>query len=287
MLPIPGIYSIEVLMGGKKMLLRVLGLVAISSVAQVSSGAALYDSGGFDNTTRFATNAPLQGQDAAVNKWLASFSPTTPGATATVIASADPTMVKSAGQAIKVQRTNGNAYWFPSINVTPTTPNNVVSVSWSMNVIKNTTAGQFGPFFGIEVYDASGSILADGGVDASTYDVQYYDASAQNFGLSNTTVTSGYHNYQMLLDYTSKTYSVLVDGSAAVSNTAFGVSSTTFGDADITALTNDAVPNQTGVAYFDNYSIASVPEPTLGVATVGFLSLGLLGRRRCAGIHSA
>ena len=297
----------------RKILSRLL-LVASSTLGAsfVAHGGTLYDSGGFEAprfTTAFVnpldpfTNPPtntvpftgnLRGQDAANDVWRESTSDLS-GAEGAVTGTAvveTPTATGGSGlQDVKVTRTTFDDRWAPVLTYTQNATNPVVNIDWSMNVsASGGDPSKFGPFFGIEAYDqSSGPVLRIGGlgVDATTGELLYEGGGQFNTTTSDPTtdakVTFGqYNNFEMSLDYSTHTYSISLNGTPLVSGIAFlsaGVTALT--DADISALPADAVAfNNAGTAFFDNYVVTSVPEPTTALLTLG---LGALALRRRQG----
>src|SRR5215213_1288068 len=108
-----------------------------------------YDSGGFE-APRF-TPGPLEGQDPAQGPWQR---------TAAVISGSgvvQTAVVQSGTQAVRLDRAGQDIRYSvlePAANVA-----GKVIVNWDMNVTQTTTPSvQFGPFFGVEAYDALDNI---------------------------------------------------------------------------------------------------------------------------------
>ncbi|HSV14114.1 MAG TPA: PEP-CTERM sorting domain-containing protein [Tepidisphaeraceae bacterium] len=273
----------------------VIGLAALG-VGHNSLAAVIYDSNGFDNVTRFnpAYVAPgepsvvgnLRDQDPAVNQWLYSGPNTATSTTGT--ARVINTTSLSPSQSVQVDRISADNRWAaPNVAITPAGSLNVVDISWDMNVLPTTTdSSKFGPFFGIEAYGGTGVRLGAVGVDATTGELLYESPTfnvvdfnpSTGFGFQ---PGAGWHHYQMEFNYGSDTYNAWVDGVQKLSGQAFLNASTQFTDADISAL--QAAPtgfdNATGTAYFDNYVVTSVPEPTSAML-IGLATLALGCRRR-------
>jgi hypothetical protein len=243
----------------------------------VPADAAIYDSGGFEAFS----NGDLVGQDPANGPWVKA-GPA--GSTATV-----QTTVKQAGQkAVQVVRqasSSGDARFAvvkPLANVT--TP---ITIDWDMNYTQSTVpAGSFGPFFGVEAYDGlnNAPLLAGSlGVDAKTGEVLYQQADTGNFlVVPALTLSPGvWNHFQLQLDYAAETYSIFVIGVFRGSETFVDPGIFDFTDAPLAALAaaGDAASLAAGgTAYFDNYVVNGVPEPT--VAWFGSLGLVLSRRNR-------
>ena len=87
-----------------------------------------------------------------------------------------------------------------------------------------------------------------------------------------------YHHVTLSLDFNGKDYVILIDGEPVQTESFVDANVTTFSFAAITVLAGDSV-TQTGKAYFDNYAISQVPEPTPAAwATISLC--GLILRRR-------
>ena len=245
-----------------------------------ASAIVVYDSNGFE-APRFIPGE-LAGQDVE-GPWLRSG-----GTNSAIIQSA---VTQSGGQAVQFTRTaNSSDTWY-GVNkeMTPTAPNQTVRISWDMNVTQ-TAGNEFGPFFGVDAYDGFGGLpkrVGLLGVDASTGEVLILGAGPTDeeevFIAPGQVVPFGqWNNYAVELDYATRTYrgyvnGVLVGGDDFIDEEDGIVG---FTDAPIASLQAGAV-DVPGVAYFDNYTIEVVPEPTT-VAIFGLASLGLLARRRAA-----
>ena len=245
-----------------------------------ANAAVAYDSGGFE-APRFVAG-DLAGQDVD-GPWLRS------GGTAPAVIQS--TVTQSGGQAVQFSRpVNGSDTWY-GVNeeMTPTAPNQIVRISWDMNVTQ-TAGDDFGPFFGVDAYDGFGAFpkrVGLLGVDASTGEVLLLSAGPTDaeeiFVVPGDVVPFGQWNrYALELDYATRTYrgyvnGVLVGGDDFIDEED-GIAG--FTDAPIAALQAGDV-NVPGVAYFDNYRIEVVPEPTTA-AIFGLAALGLLARRRAA-----
>jgi hypothetical protein len=152
-----------------------------------------------------------------------------------------------------------------------------------------TDPNKFGPFFGVEANDGHnpGPPIQIGalGVDATTGEVLVYDKTFGGLFITpndDTVTFDQYNNFDLALDYNTSTYSVSLNGALLESGLPFFTAGATeLTDADISALqaSDSATSNATGVAYFDNYSVSSVPEPA-SLGLVAMAALSLTRRRR-------
>ena len=93
---------------------------------------------------------------------------------------------------------------------------NTVSVTWSMRVEgPQGAANQFGPFFGVELYDDSSGIIGLSGslgVDATTGDVLFQEATTGFLTETGSTVTfAAWNNFEIRLNFTTRQYSVFLN----------------------------------------------------------------------------
>jgi hypothetical protein len=243
--------------------------------------AAIYDSGGFEG---FTNNQDLTGQDPVNGPWVKSGTNTS---TATVQSAVTASGTRAV-QMVREAALNGDARWAvlkPSANVA--TP---IAIDWDMNVTQSSVpAGSFGPFFGAEGYDSldnggGGPLLAGSfGVDSKTGEL-LYQQSGTGFlvAVPNVTVPFGqWNHFRLLLDYSNATYSIYYNGALEATEPFVDPNIGDFTDAPIStfAAGGDAASLAAGgTAYFDNYTINQVPEPTL--VGVGMVSLVFFGRRR-------
>jgi hypothetical protein len=277
------IFSIAVLFGA-----GAVGLLASSLRADVS----LYDSGGFDLDTRFSptfvngaepnVEGNLRGQDGGAWFYRGTNTSTSTVAFAQVITTAEGPNL-SPQQSVQVTRTSGDGEWAPILNYNAT--GMTVKVTWAMDLAAfSTPSTNFGPFFGIDSYTGPLTRLGGAGIDATTGEFLFEDPTVNggfNINGPDTVVGLGWHNWEIDYNFATQTYSASVDGTTEVSSVAFLTpSATVFNDADIATLQAVSVDaNNAGTAYFDNYAVSAVPEPTsFGVALLG--GLGCLLRRR-------
>lgn len=231
----------------KRTVTALIALAAAGTSVSAIAAGVIVDSGGFEG---YALGA-LEGQQG----WVIAG----PGSTATV-----QTGITQAGtRAVAVQKSaNVDRRWAIPVAGYPT--GRYVVVDWSMRVTPTgAAAGVFGPFFGVEGYDANAGIglLGSLGVDATTGDVMY---QTQDDGvLTETTIKAtfnSWHHFRMLLDFAQDQYSVYFDG-AKLATTGFVDRSqglNDFTDADIaTFAAGFDAPSQAqpGTAYFDNFRV--------------------------------
>jgi hypothetical protein len=222
--------------------------------------AAVYDSGGFESP-RFTTG-PLEGQDV-LGPWLSD-------SDLTGVAQVRSEVVSTGEQAVRLSRggaTTGDVRYGVVKPVTPAGVLQLVRVSWDMNVPQNTQGLDFGPFFGVEGYDASVNPLLPQlagslGVDATTGDVLFQDGTTGALTESGANVQFGvWNHYTLELNYQSKTYTVYVNGDDKATTGFVDDAAVAFTDAPIAALAASAGSFSTaaGSAYFDNYVIDIEP----------------------------
>lgn len=265
----------------------VLAGAAVMLATGAAKAALVYDGDGFE-LPRFVTGVanaaqPLTGQDSAPVVGQGPWVQDSGASTANV-----QTNSPDGGlQSIEVQRVSGatgDTRWWVSKPVTPTAALPVVSIDFDMNVnvAPLLTAG---PLFGIEAYDASGATpkLIGGLMLDAAQGTVLYDLTGTGAHTSTSTFLSrnAYHHFTLSADFTSKAYSVYIDGTPLHTEAFVDTTATSFSYAPIAALAS-ALSTETGKAYFDNYTItqsAAVPEP----AAAAMLVLGgaaLLRRRR-------
>jgi hypothetical protein len=201
-------------------------------------------------------------------------------------------VVNTGSQAVKVHRAAGsNDRWGVPVSAYPTTGNRYISIDWSMRVdAVFAPPDTYGPFFGVEAYDESGSalgLLGSLGVDASTGEVLYQAPDTGYFTATGSSVNEGeWNNYMIEMDYMTHEYSYFINGSLLgtaqfvdENNVAGGLNG--FTDADISALAsagNAASLAVQGDGYFDNLVVAE------GSSAYG---TGLLGDYNLDGVVDA
>ncbi len=253
---------------------RAIPAAAVAAMAaaarpSLATTTTIYDSAGFESPA--FTAAALTGQGGGV--WVESGGAAAQG-TATVRAAAADT----GGQGVTLIRADTAAdggdkrYWPNAAPVTPTAAQNLVTVSWDMDVPRNS-AGPTGPFFGIESYAPGDALIAAAGVDAATGEVLFEDPTrggAFNSTTADDTISPGaWHHFQLAMNFTTDTATVSVDGSVRQTVASFlSPNVTAFADADLSALTTAAETTtaQTGSAQFDNYSVVLGPSGPAAVS---------------------
>lgn len=254
-----------------------LGLLATGRSA---SAVEVYNSGGYE-PTRFIPGE-LAGQDTQ-GPWLKDS-----GAGTAIVQTA---VRQSGAQAVQLTRpanVNGDTRYGVRRELAPTGSLQVLRVSWDMNVTQSLIPNvQFGPFFGVEGYDEFNNVpklIGSLGVDATTGDILYQD------GFDGALVETGevapfgqWNRYLLEIDYGADEYSVFFNGARLATTDFVDDGIVGFTDAPLAALAAEggSISTATGTAYFDNYSIEIVPEPST-LAVVGLGSLVLLRRRRVA-----
>jgi hypothetical protein len=141
-----------------------------------------------------------------------------------------------------------------------------VTVDWDMRVSPTNSSAGFGPFFGVEAYDAANAdngirLLGALGVDANTGDVLYQLQDSGELAEAGTVVEfDQWHHYQLVLDFATDSYQGFLNG-ALVATTGFvdrGFNVNDFTDADITAIgaSSDVVSQGlSSSAVFDNFVV--------------------------------
>ena len=102
-----------------------------------------------------------------------------------------------------------------------------------------------------------------------------------------------WHNFELLLDYASDTYSIFYDGALQLSGIGFseGLGEVnTFSDAPITTVgaAGDVISQAAiGSAFFDNYVITAIPEPTPVIVWSLLTSIAVGSYWVRAGVHNS
>ena len=240
-------------------------LLTLFLAAASSPGAILYESAGFE-LPRFTASQPLQGQDnppTGQGPWLKD--------SGTSTATVQTAVVAGGLQAVQVTRlpiSTGDTRWSVIEPFTPTALENIVQIDVDMRVEQSTfTPFDFGPAFGIEAYDGSAAgapkLIGSVTLDARTGDVLYQQTGTGVLTETGTVIARGtFHRYSLIANFTTKRYSVLVDG-GLLRTEPFVDNAVTFTDAPIAtfAATAASAGTASGTAYFDNYTITTIPEP--------------------------
>ena len=219
--------------------------------------AAVYDSGSFESP-RFTTG-PLEGQDI-LGPWLEDTN--VPG-----VATVQTDVVRSGVQAVRMVRpgnVNGDTRYGVVKPLTPAGVLSLVRISWDMNVPRNAQPDvPFGPFFGVEAYDASTTptlpkLVGSLGVDATTGDVLFQDGTTGFFTEAGFSVLPGqWNHFSLELNYDTHTYTVVVNGDEKATTGFVDDGIVAFTDAPFAALaaTAESRPVASSAAFFDNYVI--------------------------------
>lgn len=233
----------------------------------------MYDSLGFENPPYSAGN--LEGQEG----WQG-----TAGNLGT--AEVQTSVVAGGSQAVQVNRVAGGDDRWGQILGSPLVPSEqFICITWDM-LVEQTVSADFGPFFGVEVFDDSiGPVLrlAMLGVDATTGDVLYGD-SVTGLSESGSLVNfDEWNTFGMDLNFTDETYSISLNGSELLTTGFEFPGAAGITDVDLAALAASLTGgNLTGTAFFDNLVIVETaskgaePVPD-GGATFALLGLGLAG----------
>jgi len=268
-----------------------LGLIAaaVTFVAPMASAAVVYDSAGFESP-RFTAGAPVQGQDDLNGPWLKD-----PGTSTATVSTVNAFSGTQDVVVTRVAGATGDTRWAVSKPQAPATGFNVFDIDADVRVEQATFAGSppnntdVGPLFGLEAYDASTTplspkLIGSLTIDATTGDVLYQSTGAGFLTETGTIVTRGaYHHLKLRVDFGTGKYSTYVDNALVHTESFVDSGILAFTDGPITTIAGSgtSVTSATGTAYFDNYAINVVPEPT-GVALVGIALAAFAGRRRRA-----
>jgi dockerin type I repeat protein len=226
-------------------------LVLAGFAANQCLAASTVVSTGFEPPT--FTTGNLQGQGG----WVTAGA----GASTAVVQNS---IVNSGSQAVQVTKAaaaNSDRRWAVPVNGYPV--QRFIIVDWDMRVTQASIQTGFGPFFGVDTYDADTSpyVLGSLGVDATTGDVLFQQ---QNTGELTETGTlaafNQWNHFRLILDFGTDTYRGYFNGTQ-VANTGFvdGVFGLdNFTDADIATFAAAADPVSQSVsasAVFDNFMV--------------------------------
>lgn len=233
---------------GRSRLLRLGLLLAAFAVEANASGVILNT--GFESPYSLG---PLQGQFG----WLTAG---TGASTATV----QNSIVHSGSQAVQVVKAgtpNSDRRWATPVTGYPT--QRFVIVDWDMRVAPTNHPTAFGPFIGVDTYDADVQpyVLGSLGVDATTGDVLYQIQDTAVLTETGLVINfDQWYHYRLVLDFLTDTYQGYVNGTL-VANTGFpdrGFGLNNFTDADIAAFAAAADPASQSLsasAVFDNFLV--------------------------------
>ena len=168
----------------------------------------------------------------------------------------------SGTQAVLVTRTaNSDRHWAVPQDRLNLPTGRFIAIDWDMRVSPATGGSGFGPFVGIDAWDANNSdssikLLGALGVDASTRDVLIQDPLLAETGFK-VTYNEWYH-YRMVLDFSAHTYKSFVNGMEVATTPFADGNLDDFTDADIAAFAAGADTTSRGLAAnaaFDNFVI--------------------------------
>lgn len=232
---------------------RAGGIIAIAGL--LLSGAAVDAAGPILNTNGFETYT--LGDLAGQQGW---FSAGSGNSTATI----QQSTVLSGAQALTVQRAaNSDRRWAVPVSGFPT--QRFVVIDWDMRVSSTGASSTFGPFFGVEAYDASAAtigLLGSLGVDATTGDILYQAAGTgvlTETGMAATFDT--WNHYRIVLDFQTDQYHGFVNGTKVINSIGFvdgSLGLDDFTDADIAtfaAAPGPVAAGLTAAAQFDNFLV--------------------------------
>jgi hypothetical protein len=308
--------------GSLSVSLAVLGLLSTAVGEAFALDRDIVNAAGFETpsfTTTFLGSGQLEGQAnppgfgqvLSPGVWNMSAGGIT---TEAVVQNAVVPPVGGGLQAVRVTRSGNSATrWGIPVNNQgypeyPNTPDFVppgetaqpcLCISWDMRV--NASGGNpltdFGPFFGVEANDDDTvplGLLGSLGVDATTGEVLYQAPGTGFLTAAGPIVAFGtWHNYQIKLDYSNDTYTILYDkvpqGTFAFVDNGPGVNLDRFTEANIAALAASGAPAdlvRAGTAFFDNFVAREgmcnvIPEPsTVLLALMGFALVPGVARRQ-------
>jgi len=266
-----------------------LGLVAaaVAIASPMASAAPIYDSGGFESP-KFTAGAPLAGQDVLSGPWLKD-----PGTSTATISTVNAFTGTQDVVVTRVAGGGGDTRWAVTKPQAPAPGFNVFDIDTDVRVEQANFSGlpptnaDFGPAFGLEAYDASTTpltpkLIGSLTIDATTGDVLYQATGTGVLTETGTVVTRGaYHHLKLRVDFGTGKYSTFVDNNLLRTESFVNTGIVAFTDAPIStfAASGTSVNTGTGTAYFDNYAINVIPEPT-GAALIGLALAGFAGRRR-------
>lgn len=179
-------------------------------------------------------------------------------------ATVQPTIFHSPGKAVTVTRAanvNGDQRWARPVSGYPR--QRFITIDWDMRASQPTNLTTYGPFFGVETYDADvvPYVLGTLGVDATTGDVLYQAGGSGYLVESGSLVSfNTWSHFRIVLDFATDTYKGYLNGDL-VASTGFvdaGYGLDNFTDAKIAtfAASNDPVSQSLSAStVFDNLVI--------------------------------
>jgi hypothetical protein len=226
-------------------------LVLICSAANPCLAASTIISTGFESPTFVPGN--LQGQGG----WVTAGA----GASTAVVESSIVNTGSQAVQITKAATANSDRRWAVPVSGYPV--QRFVIVDWDMRVTQASIQTGFGPFFGVDTYDADISpyVLGSLGVDATTGDILFQQQNTGELTESGTLAAfNQWNHFRLILDFGTDTYRGYFNGTQ-VANTgfvdgAFGLDN--FSDADIATFAAAADPVSQTVsasAVYDNFTV--------------------------------
>jgi hypothetical protein len=276
-------------MGLQSVVKSSLLIAAMAVTAPLVSAAPIYDAGGFESP-KFTAGQPLAGQDVLSGPWLKD-----PGTSTATVSTINAFSGTQDVQVTRVAGGTGDTRWSVTKPQAPAPGFNVFDIDTDIRVEQATFAGvpptntDFGPSFGLEAYDASVTplspkLIGSLTIDATTGDVLYQATGSGLLTETGTVVTRGaYHHLKLRVDFGTNKYQAYVDNVLLRTESFVDTGIVAFTDAPIStfAASGTSVTTGTGTAFFDNYSINVIPEPT-GVSLAGLGLAVLTGRRRRA-----
>jgi hypothetical protein len=231
------------------------GTALVAFAVSTCFAASTILSTGFEAPT-YSTGA-LKGQAG----WLAAPNNDTGASTATV----QNSTVLSGSQALTVTKVaNSDRRW--AIPQTGYPTQRFVIVDWDMRVSQATvlTPLAFGPFLGVETYDADVApyVLGSLGVDATTGDVVYQDQAQDGIIVDTGSVINfdQWYHYRLVMDFSTDSYRGFLNGvqvaTSAFVDVTLGLDN--FTDADIATFAVQPDPvsrGRTASAVFDNFTV--------------------------------
>jgi len=150
-----------------------------------------------------------------------------------------------------------------------------VSIKWDMRVVDAPDSADDSTYIGLDVYDASGNAITTVGrevIGGTPALIGLNDSGVDFTVLDFAPASDLWASYELKLDFVLQKYQLFVDNVAAGSARPFVP-----GAEDSLDINFTDVGRGLDTAYFDNFSVTAVPEPS---ALAGALVLGMVARRR-------